>query len=267
MDTQFTDPATADAQRGPSPAALRRWGGTALIAALPLQVSGFLLHPAGERVEHVTASAYGPAHLVLFVSWTLVMVGLPAMYARQAGRAGRLGVAGFVLTMAAVAYHIYLTLYEAAAVPVLADHPATIGLLGPDGPLAHGAGALGPLATMLLLAFPLFGMATLRARVLPRSAGWLQVAALPASFVTMAVLAVALDGVVGTDAEGWLGGMLPISVLYWLLFTGYAAAGRGLWRSSTVAAAAGRDDADGPGTADAAGRRVAARLARRGASV
>lgn len=111
--TEPTEPIEpTDTGRGITPAQLYQWSGLALVAALPLQVAGFLLHPPSEQVRHLSSSAYGPAHVVLFASWVLVMLGLPGLYARQAHRAGRLGLVGFVVTMIAVAYHLYLTLYE-----------------------------------------------------------------------------------------------------------------------------------------------------------
>lgn len=126
------------------------------------------MHPPGEQLRHVLQPIYGPAHVVLFGSWVLAMLGLPGLYARQAGRAGVLGLVGFTLTMVAGCYHCYLALYEGFAIPVMARQPAAQALLGPGGPLAHGAGALGAFASILLLGFPLLGIATVRARVFPR---------------------------------------------------------------------------------------------------
>lgn len=236
---------------------LYRWAGVALVAAFPLQIAGFALHPPGEGVEHVTSSSYGPAHVVLFWSWVLVVLGLPALYAKQAVRAGRVGVVGFALSMVAASYHLFLTLYEGYAVPALAAEPQTRALLGPDGPLSHGAGALGPLAPLFLVGFPLLGVATLRAGVFPAAAAWLQIAAIP-TFIALAIgLGVALDAVVGPDGESWLGGMLPIAAQYWVLFAGYGVAGLALRRTSprrdlvaaSVAVMPGRAEPSGSGLA------------------
>ena len=231
-----SDPAPA------APAALARLGGAALLAALPLQVAGFLLHPPSEQLRHVEQATYGPAHLVLFASWVLVLLGLPALHAAQAGRAGRLGVVAFVATTLAAAYHCYLTLYEATVIPLVADRPDAAELVGDGGALSHGAGALGPVAGALVLAFPLLGVATLRAGVLPRAVGWLQVACVPAFAALVLVTGAATGGQVGPEAGSWVPGMLPIAVLYWVLLTGWALAGWELRRPAgrTAQAAASR---------------------------
>jgi hypothetical protein len=199
---------------------LFRLSGLALLIALPLQILGFVLHPPSEQVVDVLKPLYGPAHLVVFVSWMFALLGLTGLYARQAHRAGVLGLFGFSAIMFAAAYHFYLLLYEAYATPLLAQEPATRALIG-DGPLAHGAGALGPLAFLPVLAFPLFGIATLRAGVLPRLSGWLQIASVPVFFLTIPLVPL------GVFAEG---GMLsPIAMLYYFVFAGYAVGGYALW--------------------------------------
>jgi hypothetical protein len=244
MDRTTPSSTSTPHRTGPTPAQLRRWSGAALVAALPLQVAGFLAHPASEELEHVTEGVYGPAHLVLFASWVLALLGLPALYLVQAHRAGRLGLVGIVGTGCAVAYHLYLTLYEASAIPVVADQPGAQDLVGDGGALAHGAGALGPVAGVLLLAFPLLGVATLRAGILPRVVGWLLIACLPTFLVLMLGIGAVTDGAVGPEATTWIGGMLPIASLYWVLFTGYALAGRSL-----LAAPAGGGGAMAPAAA------------------
>jgi hypothetical protein len=149
------------------------------------------------------------------------LLGLMGFYARQAERAGVLGLIGFVATVFAAAYHFYLLLYEAYATVALARDPATQALVG-DGPLAHGAGALGPLGFASILAFPLFGIATLRAGVLPRWAGWLQIASVPVFLLSVFIIS--------PDAPAPLPGVAPIAFLYYLTFLGYAWGGYALWR-------------------------------------
>jgi hypothetical protein len=202
-------------------ATLLRLSGLALLVALTLQVLGFVLHPPSERVVDVLQPAYRPAHLILFVSWMFALLGLMGFYAHQAERAGVLGLIGFVATVFTAAYHFYLLLYEAYATVALARDPATQALVG-EGPLAHGAGALGPLGFASILAFPLFGIATLRAGILPRWAGWLQIASVPVFFLSVFVIS--------PDAPAPLPGVAPIAFLYYLTFLGYAWGGYALWR-------------------------------------
>ena len=215
--------------------ALFQLSGYALLVALPLQVLGFALHPPSERVVDVLDPMYGPAHLILFVSWLFVALGLPGLYAWQAHRAGVLGLAGFALTVFATAYHFYLLLYEAYATVLLARDEATRALVG-DGPLAHGAGALGPLGFALVLAFPLFGIATVRAGILPRWSGGLQILSVPVLLLGALV--------VSPDAPAPLGTMVaaPIAWMYFLLFAGYALGGYALWaRKSREQASIGKE--------------------------
>ncbi|HYO00196.1 MAG TPA: hypothetical protein VEU28_11020 [Actinomycetota bacterium] len=213
-----------DVKRGFSSEQLKRLGGAALMAAFPLQVAGFLMHPPSEQLEHVLRPTYGAAHMVIFASWLLALLGLPALYAGISERAGKLGLLGFVWSMVAVAYHCYLLVYEAFAVPAIAKTSGAGELLGPDGPLAHGAGALGILANLSLLAFPVFGIAILRSGAVSKGPGWLQIAAVPGFMVGMVLVGV-LGGPLGPEAETWVSGMLPVTLLYALLFAGYAWAG------------------------------------------
>ncbi|HET7481012.1 MAG TPA: hypothetical protein VFJ72_16020 [Rubrobacteraceae bacterium] len=198
--------------------------GLALLIALPLQALGFVLHPPSEQVADVLRPLYGPSHLILFVSWIFALPGLAGLYARQANRAGILGLLGFAATVYAAAYHFYLLLYEAYATPLLAHNEATHALIGPGGPLAHGAGALGPLGGILsLLAFPLFGIAILRAGVLPRLSGWLQIASVLAFFLGPIIVSPDAPAPFGTMAAS------PIAWMYFLVFLGYAVGGYALW--------------------------------------
>ncbi|CAN5806780.1 hypothetical protein BH18ACT11_BH18ACT11_13490 [soil metagenome] len=202
---------------------LFRLSGLALLIALPLQILGFALHPPSEQVVDVLKPAYGPAHLILFVSWMFALPGLIGLYVRQADRAKILGLIGFAAILFAAAYHFYLLLYEAYATTLLAQNEATKTLIGPGGPLAHGAGALGPLGFLAILAFPLFGIVILRAGVLPRLSGWLQIISVPAFFLGALVVSPDASAPFGTMAAA------PIAWMYYLLFLGYAWGGYALW--------------------------------------
>ncbi len=64
--------------------------------------------------------------------------------------------------------------------------------------------------------------------MLPRAVGWLQIACVPTFVVLMLGIGAVNGGRVGPEATTWIAGMLPIASLYWVLFTGYALAGRAL---------------------------------------
>lgn len=217
---------------------LYRLSGLALLIALPLQILGFVLHPPSEQVVDVLKPLYGPAHLILFVSWLFATLGLTGFYVRQAHRAEALGIVGFAAIMFAAAYHFYLLLYEAYATVALARDPATQALIS-DGPLAHGAGALGLLGFASVLAFPLLGIVTVRAGVLPRLSGWLQIASVPVFFLSVFIIS--------PDAPAPLPGITPIAFLYYLAFLGYAVGGYALWKGEeSMRAPVARTDAGQP---------------------
>ena len=206
-----------------SSSTLFRISGLALLAALPVQIAGWLLHPQAERIQDLLSPLHTPAHLLMFASWFLVLLGLPGLYAWQARRAGFLGLLGFVATIFTTLDVIYLVLYEASPAVLLAQNPATQDVIAPGGPLAHGGGALGGVVAMLgLLAYPLFGLATLRAGVLPRLVGWLQIACVPVGMLPTLFIP--------DDSLASLPGPLqPIAALYYLLVIAYALGGYVLW--------------------------------------
>ncbi len=125
--------------------------------------------------------------------------------------------------MYSTAYGFYVALYEAYPTPMLARNVATQALIVTGGPLAHGAGALGPVGLVLvILALPLFGIATVRAGVLPRGSGWLQIVCVPVFFLGLILLP--------PEVQARLPGMAtPIAMQYYLLFLGYAWGGYALW--------------------------------------
>lgn len=112
-----------------------------------------------------------------FIGSVIVLLGLPGIYTRQAGRAGILGVLGFLFIW-------YVTLFQGVVIPFttvtiisqITSHLATTSLATTPPP------AWGPftLVSMLseVLGILLLTMATLRARVFPRWTAWLLIASL-----------------------------------------------------------------------------------------
>ncbi len=110
--------------------------------------------------------------LITLFGSLLVLLGLPGIYTRQAGRAGILGLLGFLS-----AWYIILlsgvlqSFISVTIVPELAANPATRLLAATPPP------AFGPFFLIAMLAqivgIPVLAIATLRARVFPRWPAWL----------------------------------------------------------------------------------------------
>jgi hypothetical protein len=203
---------------------LLRLSGLALLMALPIQVAGWLIHPPSERITDVLSPFQTPAHLIMFLSWFLVLLGLPGLYAWQARRAGLLGLFGFIATVFATVNVMYIVLYEASPTVLLAQNPATQSVIAPGGPLAHGGDLLGGVIAMIgLLAYPLFGLATLRAGVLPKVVGWLQIASVLVGVIPTFLIPDDMLPAIPAPIQ-------PIAFLYYLLVIAYARGGHVLWQ-------------------------------------
>lgn len=217
---------------------LYRLSGLALMAALPLWLMGEFFHPPTEDVRYLVLPTYPLAHILDLAGFLLVVLAMPAFYARQAGRAGRLGLVGFVITMLFLLGAAELLMWEAFGAPRLASTSETSYLVIPTmpGSLAGGAtsmmanGALGVvgrfyvLGVLTLLAPIVFGIATWRARIYPRWVGILQIAALAM---------VPVGGLIQTGLSkfGFFNADLSVVGLsYGTLLLAYAWGGYVLWR-------------------------------------
>ena len=90
---------------------------------------------------------------------------------------------------------------------------------------------MGPLASLafaLVLGFPVLGIATVRAGVLPRWAGWLQIASVPVLFLGAMIVSPDAPAPLGTMAAA------PIAWMYFVLFFGYAWGGYALWTQRSM---------------------------------
>ncbi len=156
---------------GMASSSLIRWG------AIGLMLGGVLWVVLGlsAAVGYLQAIP-GREDVVLFiVALLLSAVGLVGLHTLQKGSYGVLGQAGFYITLAAITARIL------GAVVFLAGSSALEWISFP--------GTLG-----MLVGFMLYGVATLRARVLPRWYGLALIVALPAS-LPLQVYGTALFGV------------------------------------------------------------------------
>jgi hypothetical protein len=159
---------------------LIRWAG------LPLIVAGLIfagiqpIHPA-DVVASVTTSAWAIITPLKTVMSLFFLLGITGLYARQANKAGWLGLAGFLLFSLCWALQTAFIFAEAFILPVLATTAPQFvdGVLGAVSGRASqvNLGALPAIfnsaGILYMLGGLLFGIATFRAGVLPRWAGGL----------------------------------------------------------------------------------------------
>lgn len=157
---------------------LMRWAGvSAVVAGLCFIIMG-MFHPVNEPA-FVTTATWVNVHIFATALGFFGLFGMAGLYARQAEKAGWLGLAGFLLFTVWMTMVCGFSFVEAFILPRLATaSPAFVA-----GFLAMFSGGpseidLGILPTLWNISGPtyilgplLFGIATFRARVLPRWAG------------------------------------------------------------------------------------------------
>ena len=167
---------------------LIRWAGlSAMVAGIMYVIVGLshLLvshpHAAQGGLSSVTTDVWVLTHSLFIGVSFFGLLGMAGLYARQVEEAGWLGLAGFLLFSLWLVLVPGYTFFEALILPLLAtDAPAFAeGFLGIFTGSAGGT-SFGTLATIWTLMGPmyilgglLFGIATLRARILSRWAAGL----------------------------------------------------------------------------------------------
>ena len=165
----------------PTASNLIRWAGLAAMGAGILYIAIQAIHPL-DVLSAVTTPRWAIVHYLSLVMDFLGLLGLTGLYARQVEKSGWLGLAGYLLFSLFWALDLGLHFIEAFISPVLATTAPKVveGLLGIVTGHATGMN-LGALPTLdklnglvgYLLGGLLFGIATLRAGILPRWAAGL----------------------------------------------------------------------------------------------
>jgi hypothetical protein len=157
----------------------------------------------------------------------LVLLGLPAMYARMAGQTGWLGLAGVVLiALAWLFFGVFLSLYSVLVAPWLADQAPA--LVAASTPLPAGiiiafiAGLVAEFVGSVLLAIPFIW-----GRVQPRWVGWVLPAA---ALLTVVGNFIAPTGPATNLAVNLLSNLGPV-----LLLVALGSLGFRLWSEHTPA--------------------------------
>lgn len=175
----MTTTATTRNASGPSAATLIRWSGAAAIAAGLIFAGIQPIHPA-DVLASVTTGPWALIIALKFVMCLLFLLGIAGLFARQIGRAGWVGFAGFALLTVSWWLQTGFVFIDGFVLPSLAG-PAPqfvesfLGMVNPASPVTMDIGVLpvayGAVGICYMLGGLLFGIAIFRAGVLPRWAG------------------------------------------------------------------------------------------------
>jgi hypothetical protein len=194
---------------------LIRWTGLAAMTAGVIFAGIQPIHPL-DVLASVTTTHWAIIQSLKTAMCIFGLLGLTGLYARQANEAGWLGLAGYLLFSLFFVHTLPLAYTEAFILPVLASEAPTFveGFLGifNGHPVETNLGALPVLYTLAgtagyMLGGLLFGIATLRAGVLPRRAAGLLAVGAVGSLV-LGMLPHPLDRTVAVPtglALAWLG--------------------------------------------------------------
>jgi hypothetical protein len=153
---------------------IRLSGFSAMVAGISYVVVGMFHQP--NIVSSVTTTQWAIIHAIATAMCFFFLLGVTGLYARQAEKAGWLGLAGYLLLSLWAVITVTFTLVEVSILPLLATEAPTLaeGFLGIFNSSA-GKTDFGILANLWTLTGPLymlggllFGIATFRAGILPR---------------------------------------------------------------------------------------------------
>jgi hypothetical protein len=159
----------------------------------------YILYPGDPEVRAITTASQISAGF-FFSGALMLTIGLPGVYLRQAERAGTFGVVAFLLALAGSALMIASDWNELFAGPAMMLIPN----LDKEFPATLIAGYMLNYGTYTL-GWLLFGIATLRARVLPRPLALLLIGGILLPFVGLFSLHVPGDFMPCYIAFAWLG--------------------------------------------------------------
>lgn len=203
---------------------LIRWAGLSAVVAGVLFLVTIAIHPPNDGdPSSVPTSAWGIAHYASLGYSVIGALAISGIYARQVKVAGLLGLVGFLTFYVGLTVFTVFGFFEAAIMPLMVPEAPQfvenfLGMLASStgGEGSVSGSSLGALATTFPFALALsplgsllFGIAILRAGILPRSA----------AMVFIVGTVVALLGTPLGDLVGRIGGVAAALGFAWL---GYA---------------------------------------------
>src|SRR5574341_1698531 len=149
---------------------LSRWSGIACILAGALIALATLVHPSRETPEIILEQEFRllTAHWLSTFFFGFLLLGLPGLYVAQSEQAGRFGLVSFLMVFFGTLFFAVSNNYGFIAPVLAAGAPAMLDAINAY-PSVVTLNAL--LAVGFFLGFIFFGIATLRARVLPPQTG------------------------------------------------------------------------------------------------
>lgn len=159
-------PEAIESAASSSPTARRDWQAIALVSGGLLFAVGNLLHPLQHNDAAYDAPTWEAAHLTIFASLPLLVLGMPALYRRLVARAGRrLALGAVVATVIGLIGIAPGTIIEAFVAP-------TLGHEGMEQLESGGMGVVNAICGVAFLGGTIaLGWAVHNARLRPRWAG------------------------------------------------------------------------------------------------
>jgi hypothetical protein len=181
-------------------------GGVAAMAAALVMIAGFLIHPAGEDATHGTDPHWIPAHALLWLAFTLALIGWTGLYIAHASKAGKLGVVSIVVIILGTSFASWIFSSDVTFVPVIAaESPLLFRKIFTGSHIMLGIVSV----LTWVLGEVLFGLSVIRAKVFPRPAGILLVVGsvtVPAAYLAkFSVHVVAVGALIAGAGQIWLG--------------------------------------------------------------
>ncbi len=160
-----------------SSSTLFRLSGLALLLGAILAIVAIVGHNAVRQASELADLTNPPSVMfvrLLMVGALLVIIGLPGLYARQAERAGVLGLIGFVMTFVGLLFaDVVMTANYGFIMPKIAATSEGRALIETGLP---DPGFMMLIFPMILIGLLLLGISIVRAKVLPRWIGLLFIA-------------------------------------------------------------------------------------------